>query len=142
MRDNRGGIAAAAMYTQYPQYPQYPAVAAQSRDDKLSKSVKDPLLALVRWLKRRNPTEKMVLIGLSAVVVRVGPCPPFKSDTASHFEVSRCNGLLPSAGSDWSIASLPVSTGIAQAQGAAWNGLPRALPLKQGFLEGSACMPC
>lgn len=91
MRDERGGIAAAAMYTQYPQYP---AVAAQSRDDKLSKSVKDPLVALVRWLKRRNPTEKMVLIGLSAIVVRAEPCPPSRSYTASLLEILWRFGLI------------------------------------------------
>ena len=59
------------MYTQYPQYPTAPS----ARDDKLAKTVKDPLVAIVRWLKRRNPKEKLALGGLAALVVCVSPSP-------------------------------------------------------------------
>jgi len=55
----------------YPQasYPQsYPSV---SREDKLGKKLlTDPLLNAVRWLKRRNPKEKLILGGVGALVVR------------------------------------------------------------------------
>ena len=55
----------------YPQasYPQsYPSV---TREDKLGKKLlTDPLLNAVRWLKRRNPKEKLILGGVGALVVR------------------------------------------------------------------------
>ena len=55
----------------YPQtsYPQsYPSV---TREDKLGKKLlTDPLLNAVRWLKRRNPKEKLILGGAAALVVR------------------------------------------------------------------------
>lgn len=74
----------------YTQYPQYPAAASQSRDDKLSKTVKDPLLGVVRWLKRRNPTEKLVLLGITAIVVRAPPPPPQLPEYSPILPYCRC----------------------------------------------------
>ena len=64
----------------YPQtsYPQsYPSV---SREDKLGKKLlTDPLLNAVRWLKRRNSKEKLILGGVAALVVRT-PSPELPED--------------------------------------------------------------
>lgn len=40
-------------------------------DDNLKQRIKDPLLAVVRWMKKRSPREKMVLMGMAAVMVRL-----------------------------------------------------------------------
>eukprot|EP00208_Stichococcus_sp_RCC1054_P002612 CAMPEP_0206148798 /NCGR_PEP_ID=MMETSP1473-20131121/37440_1 /ASSEMBLY_ACC=CAM_ASM_001109 /TAXON_ID=1461547 /ORGANISM="Stichococcus sp, Strain RCC1054" /LENGTH=290 /DNA_ID=CAMNT_0053546221 /DNA_START=877 /DNA_END=1749 /DNA_ORIENTATION=- len=37
-------------------------------DDNLKQRIKDPLLAVVRWMKKRSPREKMVLMGMAAVM--------------------------------------------------------------------------
>ena len=53
-------------------YNQYPTGGlgdvGGGKDDKLAK-VKDPLLATVRWLKRRSPREKLILSGAGAILV-------------------------------------------------------------------------
>lgn len=43
----------------------------QREDDNLKQRIKDPLLAVVRWLKKRSPREKMMLMGIGAVLVGV-----------------------------------------------------------------------
>lgn len=53
------------MYSNYPT-SSYPT-GGLDREDKLAK-VKDPLLAIVRWLKHRNPREKLLLSAGAAIL--------------------------------------------------------------------------
>lgn len=61
------GIAAphSSMYNQ-----SYGDDYGHKEDDNLKQRIKDPLLAVVRWMKKRSPREKMVLMGMAAVMVR------------------------------------------------------------------------
>jgi ER lumen protein retaining receptor len=55
------------MYSNYPQYPTGGIGGHDKPDDKLSK-VRDPLLAIVKWVKRRSPREKLILSGAGAIL--------------------------------------------------------------------------
>jgi hypothetical protein len=55
----------------YPTSGGYPGSYDTHQDSsgKLKERVKDPLLAVVRWVKRRSPREKLILMGACAVLV-------------------------------------------------------------------------
>jgi hypothetical protein len=50
-----------------PTYPTQPA--DYSKEDKLSKKVRDPILAVVAWVQKRNPKEKGILLGVAGLLV-------------------------------------------------------------------------
>jgi type II secretory pathway component PulM len=57
----------------YPTSGGYPGSYDTQQDSsaKLKERVKDPLLAVVRWVKRRSPREKLILLGACAVLVSI-----------------------------------------------------------------------
>lgn len=54
----------------YPTSEGYPgSYDTQDSSAKLKERVKDPVLAVARWVKRRSPREKLILMGACAVLV-------------------------------------------------------------------------